>query len=83
VKNWFQSLFFLKCKLYRYSAAVGRALAFIKGIVSAAAAPDGDQALRETAGAEILPACLGGAVQVQSTLPIACERPVSTLESIK
>ena len=42
------------------SEAVGRALAFIKGVVAAAAAPDGDQALREMAGAEILPACLGG-----------------------
>ena len=42
------------------SEASGRALAFIRGIVAAAASPDGDQALREAAGAEILPACLSG-----------------------
>ena len=42
------------------SEAAGRAVAFLRGIVAAAAAPDGDQNLRETAGAEIFPACLAG-----------------------
>lgn len=43
------------------SEAAGRALAFMKGVVACAASPEcSDQALRETAGAEILPACLGG-----------------------
>ena len=42
------------------SDAVGKALAFLRGVVAAAASPEGDQGLREIAGAEILPACLGG-----------------------
>ena len=42
------------------SEAVGRALHFLRGVTACAAAPDGDQSLRETAGAEILPACIGG-----------------------
>ena len=42
------------------SEAAGRALAFLKGIVAAAAAADGDQTLREMAGGEIFPGCLAG-----------------------
>lgn len=42
------------------SDAVGKALTFLRGVVAAAASPEGDQGLREIAGAEILPACLGG-----------------------